>query len=131
VREALTGLEASLVAVLPGSVEQLRLFRDELELDTPLLSDPAWELHHAYGLGRGNRRAIFASTSTWLAYARLLHKVRLRRPTQDVMQLGGTAVVGGDGNLGWLYRSRNPSDYAPPDEVALRVDRLGSATPDR
>jgi hypothetical protein len=125
VQKTLAGTEGvEIVAAMPGSVELLAAVRGHLELSIPLLSDPAWDFHRRYGLRRGTRRDIFLSVSTWKAYARLFRRWQLRRPSEDVFQLGGVAVVDGDGDVAWLHRGRNPADYADPDEVGRVIRAL-------
>lgn len=119
--------EVRTVAVMPGSVELLSTLRDKLGLTVPLLSDPDWDLHRRYGMQRGSRREIYLSLSTWKAYARLARHWSLKRPSEDIFQLGGTAVVNGGGVLRWLHRSRNPADYAEPGDVVEAVAALDAS----
>ena len=108
---------ANAVAVMPGEVQLLAQLRDRLGLTMPLLSDPNWDLHRRYGMRRGSKRDVFLTPSTWLAYARLFRQWHLTRPSEDVMQLGGTAVVDAAGILRWIQRARNPADYAEPGTI--------------
>ena len=112
------------VAVMPGTVELLAAIRAELELTMPLLSDPDWDLHRRFGMTRGTRRAILFSLSTWTAYARLFRKWKLIRPSEDVFQLGGVAVIDANGGLAWIHHGANPADYADPAEIVAAVQAL-------
>jgi hypothetical protein len=56
--------------------------------------------------------------TTIRAYARLLRDGgRVRRPTEDTLQLGGDFVVGRDGRLVYAYRSEGPADRPSVDEL--------------
>ena len=122
VQTALAALpDVRMVAAMPGTTELLAALATRLELTVPLLSDPAWDLHRRYGMKRGSKRAIFLSISTWAAYARLVRSWRWKRPSEDVFQLGGAAIVGADGTLVWIHRSRHPADYTDPQELAGRA----------
>ena len=124
-QQALAELDGvATVAVMPGTVELLSMLRRRLELTIPLLSDPDWELHHRFGMKRGSRRDIFLSVATWKAYARLFRDWKLTRPSEDVFQLGGVAVVAPDGVLAWIYRGRTPADYADPSAIVRSVRAL-------
>lgn len=122
--EALAPLDGiGAVAVMPGPVELLSALREQRDLALPMLSDPDWDLHRRYSMRRGSRRDVFFSLSTWKAYARLLRQWKLRRPTEDVFQLGGVAVVDADGVVAWMYRGKNPADYADPAEIVRVAER--------
>ena len=116
--------ETNTVAVMPGGVQLLKKVGSQLGLTMPLLSDPSWDLHHRYGMRRGSTRDVFLSLSTWLAYARLMRQWNTTRPSEDVMQLGGTAVVDADGILQWIHRSQNPADQADPATIGQAVRNL-------
>ena len=104
----------------------LRGYRGRLGLPYPVLADEARSAYRAYGLGRGPWWRIWRP-ATLLAYARLLRRGRsLRRPTEDISQLGGDFVVGRDGRLIYVYRSRAPDDRPPVDELVAAVRRAGS-----
>ena len=109
---------------MPGTPTQLRALRSALGLDILLLSDPEWTVHAALGFSRGSPRQIFLSPTTWWAYLRVVHRERLRRPTEDVFRLGGTAVLDATGTVVSIYRSSNPGDYADPAEVLARLAAL-------
>lgn len=112
----------AVVAVMPGTVELLAAVGGKLGLTIPLLSDPDWALHRRYGMARGSRRDIFFSIATWKAYARLLRRARFTRPSEDVFQLGGVAVVDAAGELLWVHRGENPADYADPARIVSIVE---------
>jgi hypothetical protein len=120
----MSGVE--LAAILPGEPAELRRLREELDLRVPLLADPAWKAHDAYGFRRGSLADAWLSPETWAAYARLVRRgARPRRPRQDPRRLGGDVVVDPQGRVAWTYRSRSPADRPSIDEV-LRQLRLAA-----
>ncbi|MGE3449230.1 MAG: AhpC/TSA family protein [Microbacteriaceae bacterium] len=87
----------------------------------PVLVDEARSTYAAYGLGRGSVWKVWGP-KVWWAYARLLRRGRrLHRPTEDTLQLGGDFVVGRDGRLAYAFRSQDPDDRPPVDELVAAV----------
>ena len=112
------------VAVMPGTVELLAAISQHLGLTIPVLSDPDWTLHQRYGMKRGTWRDIFLSIATWKAYARLFRSWNLRKPSEDVFQLGGAAIVDGNGQIAWIHRGTSPADYADPAQLVAALEAL-------
>lgn len=116
---------AELVAVMPGTPEHLRALRSALGLQMRLLSDPGWAVHGMLGLDQGGVRKVFLSPAAWWAFLRVflrvIHRWRLRRPTESVLRLGGTAVIDAAGTVVGVYRSANPGDSPDPAEVVARL----------
>ena len=112
------------VAVMPGTVELLAAISQHLGLTIPVLSDPDWTLHQRYGMKRGTWRDIFLSIATWKAYARLFRSWNLRKPSEDVFQLGGAAIVDGNGQIAWIHRDTSPADYADPAQLVAALEAL-------
>jgi peroxiredoxin len=117
------------VAVMPGTTELLAAVSEHLGLTIPVLSDPDWTLHRRYGMKRGTRREIFLSIATWKAYARLFRSWNLRRPSEDVFQLGGAAIVDRNGQIAWVHRGASPADYADPAQLVAAVEALRDDRP--
>lgn len=89
----------------------------------PVLVDRDRESYRDYGFGRGSVADVWAP-KVWLAYARLLLAGRrLRRPVEDTLQLGGDVVVGADGTIAYVFRSEDPDDRPPVDELLAAVHR--------
>ena len=125
VQKELASIEdASMVAVMPGAVELLAAISKHLGLTIPVLSDPDWTLHQRYGMKRGTRREIFLSIATWKAYARLFRSWNLRKPSEDVFQLGGAAIVDKNGQIAWIHHGTSPADYADPAQLVAALKGL-------
>jgi hypothetical protein len=126
VQSALAGRDdLQIVAISPGAPELLRRLRDGLGLSALLLTDPSWHTYRAYGLGRASIARLLLSPRLWLAYAALLLKGRRpARPTEDVHELGGDALVDAEGNLAWIHRSASVDDRPSPAEILRRVEAL-------
>lgn len=120
---------AAVVLVTFAGPRVLRGYRGRLGLPYPVVTDESRAVYRAYGLGRGPWWRVWGP-ATWRAYARLVRRGgRVRRPTEDTLQLGGDFVVGPDGRLAYAYRSRGPDDRPPVDVVVEAVRRAGGCSP--
>jgi hypothetical protein len=114
--------DVTALAVTPAVPAELRRLRAERGLGMRLLADPTGSLYHAWKLPRGSWAGIWLSPATWLAYLRLLARGRRPgRPTEDVYQLGGDAVIDRRGIVTWVYRSRHPADRPAAAEIIRRI----------
>ena len=101
---------------------RLAAYRSHLELPFAVLTDVDRRLYRAVGAERGTNRAIW-STGTLRTYARLLRRGRkLRRPSEDIHQLGADLVADGDGRIVFLALPPNP-DARPPIDDLIRAAR--------
>jgi len=119
VQKELAGRKKLDVAIIsPGEPEPLERIGRELGLTVPLLSDPTWSTYRVFGFGRASARTLLLSPRTWWAGFRAVLKGRPpRRPTEDYAELGGDVLLGPDGRVAWIHRSRNAADRARPAEV--------------
>jgi AhpC/TSA antioxidant enzyme len=99
VQARLAEMEAAgidVVAVGFSTDERLAFIGEQFELTFPLLSDPDRRWYRAFAIGRGGWATVFAPRILW-GYARLIFRgYRLRRPTDDLRQLGGDILLRGD-----------------------------------
>ena len=117
--------DAAVVLITFTRQRNLRGYRARLRLPYPVVSDESRSTYRAYGLGRGRWWRVWGP-ETLRTYIRLVrHGSRVRRPTEDTLQLGGDFVVGRDGRLLFVYRSKGPADRPSVDELvaAVRSDR--------
>ncbi len=113
---------AAVVLITFSAARKLRAYRRRLGLPYPVLADEERASYRAYGLPRGRWWRIFGMRTLW-TYARLLRKGgRLRRVDEDIRQLGGDFVVGRDGRLAYVYRSKGPADRPLADFVFSLLD---------
>jgi hypothetical protein len=79
-------------------------------------------LYKLLGAERGTNRQVW-SPGTIRMYARLvLTGRRLRRPTEDIHQLGADAVIGRDGTLRYLSLPSTPDARPPISELIAALD---------
>ncbi len=114
--------DASIAVVTFADPQRLAAYRANLRLPFDVLADPDRTLYQCLGVGRGSTRQIW-SVGTLRMYARLIrHGRRLRRPTEDIHQLGADAVVGRDGTVRYLSLPATPDARPPISELIAALD---------
>ncbi len=104
--------------------KRLEGFRRKMQLPYELYADPEREVYRAFGLERASLRRVWLDPRVWLRYMVLLARGRRPEPSEeDTLQLGGDAVLDGEGRLSWLYRSRGPEDRPAVDELVRAASR--------
>jgi hypothetical protein len=123
VRDQIGQFGDAVVAVITfAAPERLAAYRQHLDIDFPVLSDVDRSLYGLVGAERGTRRAIW-SLGTIRMYGKLLRLGRsLRRPTEDVNQLGADLVIGRDGRIRYLALPPSPDARPPITELISALD---------
>ncbi len=101
---------------------RIATYRDHLDLPFAVVTDPDRSLYRAVGAERGTIRQIW-SPGTIRAYVRLLRDGRrLRRPTEDIHQLGADLVADRSGRIIYLSLPSTPDARPPIDELIRAAD---------
>ncbi len=112
-----TDRRVDLVVVTFASPRASGGYGRRFDLRVPILSDPDRLWYRALGFPRGSTATVFR-WRTIREYGRLVARGRMpERPTDDLHQLGGDAVIDGEGRIAWLYRSVAPDDRPAADDV--------------
>ncbi len=115
---------AELVIVGNGSAFFARTFREDLELDCPVLVDPELRAFAATGLRRG-RVEILSPKVPLNALRAFLGGARQQAVQGDPWQLGGTFVIRAGGEVAYAQISREAGDHAPVAELLAALDDPG------
>ncbi|MDP8976091.1 MAG: hypothetical protein M3N28_06990 [Actinomycetota bacterium] len=119
-RDRLEALGAVAIAVGFSPADALAALAAELAWPWPFLSDPDRVLYARLGLERAPRRAVY-NPGTLNVYRKAVGRgVPLKRPVEDVRQLGGDAVVN-DGRVVRVFRPASPDDRAPVEALLAAV----------
>jgi hypothetical protein len=114
--------DASIAVVTFADPVRLAAHRDHLRVPFTIVSDAERRLYRLLGAERGSARQIWAPR-TLLLYARLLARGRrLRRPTEDIHQLGADAVIGRDGRIRYLSLPSTPDARPPIGDLVRALD---------
>ena len=109
-------LGAELVVVGNGAMNFAAAFREDYQLDSPLLVDPELRAYRAAGLRRGRVEALSPRLS--LNALRALRSGSRQGSVQgDIWQLGGVFVIRPGGELAYRYVSQVAGDHAPVDAI--------------
>lgn len=120
--------DAEVVLVTFTRPRNLRGYRGRFHLPYTVVTDETREAYRAFGLGRGPWWRVYGY-STWRLYAGLIRRGRrLQRPVEDTLQLGGDFVVGRDGRLVYVFRSRRP-DARPEVDALVAAVQVGDKGP--
>ncbi|MCG8588223.1 MAG: SDR family NAD(P)-dependent oxidoreductase [Proteobacteria bacterium] len=112
---------AELVIVGNGATNFAAAFREDFELDGPLLVDPELVAYRAAGLRRG-RVELLSPRLPWNALRALRAGSRQTGIQGDPWQLGGVFVLRPEGEATYAYRSREAGDHPPVDEILAALD---------
>jgi dehydrogenase/reductase SDR family protein 12 len=125
---------AELVIVGNGAPNFALAFREDFELDCPLLVDPDLRAYRAAGLRRG--RVELLSPRVPLNALRALRAGSRQTSVEgDPWQLGGVFVIRPSGGLTYQYVSREAGDHPPVEQILAALEgnaetiSEGSATP--
>ena len=114
--------DARIAVVTFASPDRLATYRTHLQLPFDVVADTGRTLYRLLGAERGTNRQVW-SAGTIRMYARLLRAGhRLRRPTEDIHQLGADAVIGRDGTLRYLSLPSTPDARPPISELVAALD---------
>jgi NAD(P)-dependent dehydrogenase (short-subunit alcohol dehydrogenase family) len=116
---------AELVVVGNGATHFAAAFREDFQLESPLLVDPELRAYRAAGLRRG-RVEILSPRLPWNALRALAGGSRQGSVQGDLWQLGGVFVIRPGGELAYRYLSREAGDHAPADAI---LDSLAQDAP--
>ena len=114
-------LGAELVIVGNGSQEFAADFRQEFELDGPLLVDPELRAYRAAGLRRG-RLELLAPRLPLNALRALIGGSRQTGVKGDPWQLGGVFAIRPPGELTYRYVSREAGDHPPVEGILAALE---------
>lgn len=114
--------DATIVIVTFATPERLGAYKEHLALPFAVVTDVNRRLYRLLGAGRGSRRQVW-SLGALVQYARLLRRGRrMRKPTEDIHQLGADAVFGRDGRLLYLSLPSTPASRPPVTELIAALD---------
>lgn len=92
------------------NLELAKHYVESTNLIWPLLLDTERKLYRAYEMERGGFWSIFGPASWW-GYLKLLFRGRkIKKPTDDVRQLGGDVLIDPEGEVRLHFVSKKPVD---------------------
>jgi hypothetical protein len=110
----------SLVLIGQGTPRQAARFRDQWEIELPVLVDRKRESYRAAGAKVATMGELLGPRSFSRGAAKTLAsggRIRQGRVIGHPAQLGGTLLVLPDGSIPWSHMSDDASDNASPEEI--------------
>ncbi len=114
--QEIRGRDAELVVVGNGAPHFARSFREDFDLDGPLLVDPDLVAYRAAGLRRG-RVELLSPRLPGSALRALASGARQAGVQGDPWQLGGVFVIRPGGELVYRHVSGDAGDHPPVEEI--------------
>lgn len=98
-------------------------YRQETRYPWPILLDPNRALYQAYGMERGSSWRVLG-LQNWLYYLKLMWKgQKVKRPTDDIYQLGGDVLIDPQGTVRFHFVSESPIDRPSVVRMLAIVDQ--------
>ena len=114
--------DARIAIVTFATPDRLAAYRHHLHLTFDIVADTDRTLYRLLSAERGNIRQVWAA-GTIRMYARLIRAgPQLRRPTEDIRQLGADAVISRNGDLRYLSIPSTPDARPPLNELIAALD---------
>ncbi|MCW2928332.1 MAG: hypothetical protein JWM86_2300 [Thermoleophilia bacterium] len=117
-----------IVVVAHGDVDELREHYIDLPDEIVVVTDSTQALYDAFATRRyASAREIRVRARSLFTHGlwHVLRGRRISRPGQDLLQLGGDAVVDTDGRVAFIHRATKPDDRLDISELASRLHRAG------
>lgn len=116
-----------IVAVGFSPPDALAELADHLGWDDPFCSDLERRLYHRLGIGQAPLARVFNAGTLARYRAAALARRRIRRPVEDVRQLGGDALVV-EGVVRSLALPRTPDDRTSVEVLARAARTLAQGS---
>ncbi len=114
--------DARVAVVTFAAPERAAAYRTYLDIPFDVVTDADRVVYDLLGATRGTNRQVW-SPGTIRMYLRLVRAGRrLRRPTEDIRQLGADAVVGRDGRLRYVSLPASPDARPPITDLVAALD---------
>ena len=122
--------DATIAIVTFAAPARLAAHRDHLQVPFTVLADSDRQLYRLLGAERGSNRQIWSLGTLRMYAGLLLRGRRLRRPTEDIHQLGADAVIGRDGLLRYLSLPSTPDARPPVADLIAALDQTTPSSPE-
>jgi peroxiredoxin len=85
-------------------------YKANFKWDMELVSDPTRKLYKQYGLKRGKILDILHPKTLLKYTGYILQGKKMKKPTEDIYQLGGDFILDAKGKVFFSYPSKHPED---------------------
>ncbi len=120
VYEEVQGLGAEVLVVTFSAPERIPDYVALHKWSFPVVSDPEFAAYRNFGLPKGTWWQV-AGLGVIPRYIRLMFSGRTKFSTppkgDDVLQLGGDFVIGADGTLKYIFRSKRSTDRPSVEQL--------------
>ena len=123
-KEAFDRLDAQVLLVGLGTVDQTAAFKEQFDVPFPMVADPEKRLFEAFRLQQASTGALFSASMLFRGVAALSKGHGMGVPQGDVRQLPGVFIIDTSGRLLFSHHASGPADHPQPDTLleVLQVD---------
>ncbi len=122
--DELERLGVKVLLVTFSSSGYAKKFREEVCSQFPVLIDRERSLYNTYGLESSLLRS-WGWKNLWAYTKKLLSGQEWKGIQGDSTQLGGDFIIDHDGIVQFAYRSRDPTDRPPVEELMEHLQEIG------
>jgi hypothetical protein len=116
------GKNAEVVIIGMGTPKMAATFKARMKAPFPMLVDRELRSYKAVGLKKGSVGDVIGPR-LWAKGTKILLRGRgMATPKQNPYQLGGVAVVARGGDVLYVHRARNASDFPSIDELLTAIE---------
>lgn len=116
---SITEQGGTVLVITPSQSSDLQAVLAEHPLPLMMVSDPTRDLYRAFGLMRGSATMFFSPRIIGSYLRKMWQGWRIRKPRkgEDLLQLGGDFVLDSHHRLTYAYRSQDPADRPPVQDI--------------
>ena len=110
-------LNARVVLVGLGSVEETAAFRAQFDLPFTMIADPQKRLFGAFRLKQASTGSLLSVGTAVKGLSAMVKGYGLGIPRGDVRQLPGVFIIDGKGRIRFSHHARDPADHPQPEAL--------------
>ena len=120
-------LEAQVVLVGLGSVEETAAFKKRFDVPFTMIADPHQRLYGAFQLKRTSTGSLFSAGMALKGLAAMAKGHGVGLPTGDVRQLPGVFIIDTSGRMRYSHHATDPADHPSPHDLLMALEADAAA----
>ena len=117
-------LNARVVLVGLGSVEETAAFRAQFDLPFTMIADSQKRLFGAFRLKQASTGSLLSVGTAVKGLSAMVKGYGLGIPRGDVRQLPGVFIIDGKGRIRFSHHARDPADHPQPEALLTALQTI-------